>query len=153
MTPAELAAYHFGQRRAYASKKVARRELTVEDAEARVRPWLHIAAMAGAQIDAVYEDHIQIFPYDRAGQSVQVPLAIRLTTPDRNAALAELARARDAAIDALPDPSDPGFSRASTIAHGLQNLAAYLGAPPYPCAQVAAGDSASKRPREQKEAA
>lgn len=141
MTPAELAAYHFGQRRAYAAKQVAKRAVTAEDANARVLPWLHIAAMAGAQIDAVYEDHIQIFPYDRAGQSVQVPLALALTHAQRAAALAELARARNAALDAVPDPSDPGFSRASTIAHGLQNLAAYLGAPPYPL------------PREQKEAA
>lgn len=141
MTPAELAAYHFGQRRAYAAKQVAKHAVTAEDANARVLPWLHIAAMAGAQIDAVYEDHIQIFPYDRAGQSVQVPLALTLTQAQRATALAELARARNAALDALPDPSDPGFPRASTIAHGLQNLAAYLGAPPYPL------------PREQKEAA
>jgi len=141
MTSPEIAAALYHRWQNYASKQVARRELTVEDAEARVRPWLNIAAMAGAQIDAVYEDHIQIFPYDRAGRSVQIPLAIRLTTADRTAALAELGRARDAAINAVPDPSDPGFSRASTIAHGLQNLAAYLGAPPYPL------------PREQKEAA
>lgn len=132
MTPRDIAAYQFGHRRSWLARQVTDGKLAHADAEARLRPWLHLAAMAGAEIDAVYEDHIQVFPYDRAGQPVQVPLVLSLSQADRTAALAELARARDAAIEAVPDPSDAGFSRASTAAHNLQNLAAYLGAPPYP---------------------
>lgn len=144
MTAREIAAYQFGHRRAWLAREVADRKRTQADAEHRLLPWLHIAAMAGAQIDAVYQDHLQIFPYDRAGQTVQVPLALSLSQAQRTAALAELARARDAAFDAVDRAlNDEDRTRRIQQARSIALLAHDLDAPPYPVT-AARGESTEK---------
>lgn len=143
MTPAQIAAAEFQRRRAWLSRQVAGRHEQPGAANVKLLPWLHIAAMAGAQIDAVYEDAVTIFPFDQGGKVVKSPIVLTLTNDERTTALQTLARARDAAVDAVPDPSHETFARLSAAAHGLQNLAAYLGAPPYRCPSLSAEKEAA----------
>lgn len=125
MTPAQTAAAEYTRRRAWLAAQVTAGELAADSAEARLRPWLHLAAIAGAEIPAVYEDTIYLFPWDLAGQPARIPLALTLTLADRTAALTALARARDAAVAASErDPRKLDHARA------LDRLAWHLLAPP-----------------------
>ena len=154
-TAREIAADQFGHRRAWLAREVAERKRTQADAERRLLPWLHIAAMAGVGscseaiaskdvIDAVYQDHLQIFPYDRAGQTVQVPLVLSLSQDQRTAALGELARARDAAFDAVDRAlNDEDRARRIQQARSIALLAHDLDAPPYPVT-AARGESTER---------
>lgn len=134
MTYAETAAAQFTQRRAWLSREVREGRLTPDVADDRLRPWLHLAAIAGAQLDAVFEDGVTLFPFDRAGQPARLPMSLFLTADDRAAALDQLGRARDAAIhvsETQPDRTDQ--------ARALDQLARHLGAPPHnPSIQEAA---------------
>lgn len=172
MTPAQTAADQFTHRRAAAARRVAEGRWSPTEAEARLRPWLHIAAMAHAQLDLCTEEFTVIFPYagaqaaagdstdkrPRAGEAVRIPLALSLSQAERAAALAELAAARDAALDTVDRMvlgEDQPHQRALAQARALDRLARHLGAPPWqpvgrtpstselaPRAQAAAGDSA-----------
>lgn len=128
--PGQIAADQFRRRQAILRRDLAEQRIALTQAEAKLAPWLAIAAMAGAQLDELYENTEIVAPAARAGE----PVRIRLQSTDicsRGDALAALARARDAAIDRVPDPADPTFAQLSEAAHQLQVLAAFLGAAPY----------------------
>jgi hypothetical protein len=138
-SPADTAAAAFRQRQAFASKQVGAGALTAGDAEARLRPWLHIAAIAGSELPELTEHATVIFPSERAGQTVRVPLAVSLplTRGERDTALTELARARDAALDEFD--THPAAAKIE-VTRALCRLADHLGAPAW-------------RPRQMKDAA
>lgn len=155
MTPAEIATHLFTQRRNWARADVAAGKLAPEQANDRLRPWLHLAAMASAQAAAgdsankaaalpeLQEWGDTIFPYPasssrqaigqqeiRAGEPVRVPLAVTLplSRGERDNALAVLARARDDALNAFDQHPSPAAVEA---ARQLTTLANHLVAPAY----------------------
>ncbi len=131
MTPAAIAAGEFTSRRAWLAGQVEQRLMAEREANDRLRPWLHIAAMAGARIEAVHEAGVIVFPFERAGEDVAIPLILSLSQAQRHAARAELARARDAAILAAGDRGEAPGGNLFERAQGLVILARHLGAPPY----------------------
>lgn len=133
MTPAQMAAIEYQRRRDWLSRAIAEHKLSPADAEAKLRPWLAIAAMAGADLPELFDEHATIFPYETAGQTVREPTAIDKICP-RPQALAALGAARNAAIDALDEhrAGDPAAARRKVeTARRLATLAMVLGAPPY----------------------
>lgn len=135
MTPlAATAAEQYRRRRAWLSRELAERRIVAAEAQAKLLPWLHVAALAGAEIEGVTERGVTIYPWDRAGQPVDIPLVLSLTKEDRTAALEALAAARDAAVEAAdPVEAEPGplNDRALREALGLAALARHLGARPH----------------------
>lgn len=130
MTPAEIATHLFTQRRNWARADVAAGKLTAEQANDRLRPWLHLAAMAGADLPHLQEQGETVFPFERAGEPVRVPLAVTLplSRGERDNALAVLARARDDALNAFDQHPSPAAVEA---ARQLTTLANHLVAPAY----------------------
>lgn len=129
MTPAAIALAQFTQRRAY----LARTGTPAAEAEAKLRPWAAIALRAGSDL-ALISLHVATAHEDYRCARLTDSQARACTAADLCSlptALAELARARDAAIDHVPEPTAPEFPQASAAAHQLQVLAAYLGAPAY----------------------
>ena len=116
----------FRARQAIASRLIAEGKWSRAQAEAKLRPWLAIAALAGADLAELQDEGIVIFPPAQAG----APCRLRHSASDicpRADALAELARARDAALDALPAIA----ASASEATQDLVVLAIHLGAPAY----------------------
>jgi hypothetical protein len=141
MTPANIALAQFTKRRAW----LAANAVPVAEQERRLRPWAAIALRAGADPAAISPDvAAAVEAYRRAGLTQgEAHGLVAVDLCPKPAMLAELARARNAALEAVPDPSDPkfhraqaaggdsAFKRASQAAQDLQVLAALLGAPPY----------------------
>lgn len=157
MTPAAISAAEYTSRRAYLAREVAAGRMARDEAEARLTPWLHLAAICGAEVPGTVEDGLHLYPWDRAGQPAQVPLVLSLSPAERTEALRALANARDAAILACAQvagggggasarSSSPKGGSADRVsrARNLMRLASHLGAPPI--------DRARTAPPSQKEA-
>lgn len=94
---AALSAEIFRQLQAAARRNVAARKWTAEQATGRLRPWLAIAAAAGADLPELRDEGVRIFPWAEAGR----PVSLRLFAEDicpRAEWQAALARARDDAV-------------------------------------------------------
>lgn len=136
---AAIAAEEFDLRRAIAVRKVKAGQLSAQEANAHLMPWLAIAARSGSDLPEIAEALAGFTPiygtFDEAAARVMIaddlcPIAeIRST----------LATARDAAIDAAEASGD---AAKLTRARRLQLLAGAFNATA--CAQVAAGDSAAR---------
>ncbi|MFN3351331.1 hypothetical protein [Pseudorhodoplanes sp.] len=120
-TIARIAEEQFSQRRAALKRAVDNGDWPGDPANEVARLWLAIAAMAGARLPELQVP--AIFPI---GHTCTV-MAHHIASPD--AALAELARARDVAIARAE--ANPKDARAAQKARDLMILANALGAPAY----------------------
>lgn len=109
-SPADIAARAFLRRRGFAARQVGAGRSTPADAEAKLAPWLAIAAEAGADLPELLEPWEVIYPFDRAGQTIQRRRRADDISPraDRHATLAHAAAAQlDAqALDPSPVNTD-----------------------------------------------
>lgn len=105
-SPAEIAARAFTRRRGFAARQVGAGRSTPAEADAKLSPWLALAAEAGADLPELYEDQEVIFPFAQSGQTIQRRRFADDISPraDRHAILARAAAAQLEA-QAL-DPSD-----------------------------------------------
>ena len=95
--PAQIAAGLFRQRQSYASRMVAEGRLTRDVAEAKLRPWLAIAAAVGADLPELELHGNEVWP------DTGKPVVHRLHAEDIGGAdewRETLASARDAAVNA-----------------------------------------------------
>lgn len=121
---ANFAAAEYQRRQGHASRAVAAGEWTIPQATARLRPWLAIACLAGADLpdldeglagfDSAVEDHLR-----RSSLAAEI-CHRRVWAP-------ELARARDAVLRAST-PEDG--AQALTRARGLTALARHFAIDP-----------------------
>lgn len=132
MTHAQIAADEYTSRRAWLAREVEAGRMARAEAEQRLTPWLHLAAICGAEVPGTVEDGLHLYPWDKAGQPAQIPLRLSLSPADRTEALRALAAARDAAI--LVSSTSP---EKTERARALMRLADHLGAPPIDRARTA----------------
>lgn len=100
---AQIGAGLFRQRQSYAARMVAEGRLTREQAEAKLRPWLAIAAMAGADLPELELHGNELWP------DTGKPVIHRRFAADIAPAAewrAALATARDAALKQQSDSAD-----------------------------------------------
>lgn len=116
-TAAAIARDAYRARQAHARRKVQAGDWTEQQAQEKLRPWLAIASLAKADLPELF-DHTR----DPLSQSLSKAPMLRAN------ALATLAQARDAAIDAADGQAT---GRAADEARNLSALASALGAPPY----------------------
>lgn len=112
-TTADIAATAFLRRRSFAARQVREQRSTPADAEAKLAPWLALAAEAGADLPECFEPWEVIYPFDRAGETIQ-----RRIRPDdiapRDLRHAVLAKATVAQIEAQaidPSPANTAAAR------------------------------------------
>lgn len=119
MTLAAAALHQFAQRRRY----------PVSDHEAALRPWAALALRAGADPAAISPDVAAACEEYRKGGLTEreARACVAADLCPHPVMLAELARARDAALNALPLAA----SAAPSSTAGLVVLAIHFGAPPY----------------------
>lgn len=131
MNSAEIARQEFLRRRAWLVREYGEGRIALDEAEARLRPWLHAAAMIGAQLDLCVDHHVVIYPWARAGEAMRIPLALSLSPDQRNEARFAVARARDAAVCYAEAASGEERARLIPPARALALLAHDLCAPPF----------------------
>lgn len=139
LTPAQIAAQEFRRRQSWLSQQVNSGRMELADANTKLRPWLAIAARAGADLPELWEQAFVLVPETRAGAVEQIRVIPNDIAP-KEEALSALAKARDAAIDLITDnpPADlEAAKRAATNAQNLAALAWALRAPPYHLPQCA----------------
>ena len=133
LTPAQIAAQEFRRRQNWLSQQVNSGRMDLADANTKLRPWLAIAARAGADLPGLWEQALVLVPENRAGALEHIRVIPNDIAP-KEEALSALAKARDAAIDLITDnpPTDlEAAKRAATNAQNLAALAWALRAPPY----------------------
>lgn len=104
MTHADFAATEFKRRHSIAQQSCDARRWSAGQATEALRPWLAIAAAAGADLPELLDEQRVIYPRERAGQTISVRIKSDELCP-RDRWHAELTRARDAALDKGTDPA------------------------------------------------
>lgn len=66
MNPAAITAQEYTHRRAYLAREVAAGRMARTEAEQRLTPWLHLAAICGAEVPGTVEDGLHLYPWDKA---------------------------------------------------------------------------------------
>lgn len=112
-SPATIAARAFQRRRGFAARQVAAGRSTSADANAKLAPWLALAAEAGADLPELLEEHKVIYPWDQAGRIFQRRMRADDICPraDRHAALARAATAQAQAQALDPSPANTEAAR------------------------------------------
>ena len=131
---AQYAAEAFAARKLMARQTVDARRMSLSQAEAHMKPWAAIACLAGADLPDLADAIADRTSKGADGEWITSPAEARflvaLDICPRDTALAVLAVARKAALDALPEQGDPN-SPQFTAASALNKLAVHLGCPPY----------------------
>ena len=139
MNPAALSAQQYQLRKHACLSAIAERRITTAQAEARLRPWLSIAAICGADLEELRVGNAPVHPQGGPGSSSQTSIRAPHTDfASREDALEALAKARDAALDR---------NMADEATRGLLALARHLRCRPYspsPLAGEGRGEGAHK---------
>lgn len=123
-SPATFAASEFQRRQSLARAMVAQGRMALDVAEAKLRPWLAIAAAAGADLPELWEEANTWRPGSETrprGWQVERHRLRSWEIADRAEWQETLAKARDAALN---DPANA--ATASPYAYGITTLAAAL---------------------------
>ena len=100
MNLAAISAQQYQLRKQACIAAIAARRITTSQAEARLRPWLAIAAICGADLEELRVGNAPVYPQGRTGAPPTTSARAPYTDfASRENALEALTRARDAALD------------------------------------------------------